>query len=279
MTRTQSKRNRLQRALSGVLMGRLNALAGLWIFAAGPCSDPATATLPLRSEGNDAVVRDMADEAAEVPRSPRPSQQTLTTQTFMNAHFQDTVVMRQAAMAGRLSELRAAASAIAKDDWSPKLRADYAPYLSTVRILAGTAAGAESLQASVFALGKLGDACADCHKKFGGPGSPVAPDPLDEADDISMQRHAAAADELWQGLIGPSDTSWFNGTRDLVEAPALDSDVADIATAARHLKDLAAQGMNVAPPDRARIFSDVLLTCGACHERLGVPVSKGTGMQ
>jgi cytochrome c553 len=89
-----------------------------------------------------------------------------------------------------------------------------------------------------------------------------------------MVAHALATDELWQGLMGPSDARWAAGARTLIDAPALDSDVPDVAAAAHHLRDLAQRGTTVDAAGRARLFGDVLLTCATCHERVGVNVPR-----
>ncbi len=253
----------------------------------GPCSEPATGTLPHGAEvqgkaGNELTRSTSAAVSAPVSEgsaaAARPKQQTPTTRTFMQDHFAESVDMRHAIVAGKLSDLHTAATAVSNDSWTPNLRPDYAPYVSAVQAAARKAASAESLQPAAFALGAIGDACADCHRKFGGPGSPVAPEPL-AAEDQSMVAHARATDALWQGLMGPSEASWTAGARTLLDAPALDSDVPDVAAAARHLRDLAQKGTTVDAAGRARLFGDVLLTCATCHERVGVTFRRPAPMK
>jgi len=109
-----------------------------------------------------------------------------------------------------------------------------------------------------------------CTEEFGGPGSPVAPVPASEGAEPSMVAHAAATDRLWEGLIFPSDTSWSSGMDVLQDAPRLDSDVADVAAAARHLRELARTGRSAGLEQRGAVFAHVLTTCAGCHERLGI---------
>jgi hypothetical protein len=190
----------------------------------------------------------------------------------MLTHYADSVGMRRALVTGKLEDFRSAAAAVAKDEWTPRLRGDYRTQVDAVRALAGSAQKAPSVGSAAGELGKLGEACASCHLKFGGPGSTVAPTPLSEGTDPSMVAHAAATERLWAGLIVPSDTSWSGGMDALLDAPRLDSDVADVAAAAHHLRELARKGRSAAVGERGVIFARVLTTCAGCHERLGVSV-------
>ena len=142
--------------------------------------------------------------------------------------------------------------------------------MQAVRDSARAIQAASSLPGTAAALGKLGEACASCHLKFGGPGSPVAPVPLAEQAEPSMVAHALATDRLWQGLMAPSEQTWSRGARALVEAPALGSDVTEVAAAAEHLRGLAQQAASAGAGERAKIFGNVVATCAACHERLGI---------
>lgn len=260
-------------ALSGVA-GRLQAFAAVWVFAGaiGPCAEKApTGAAPPGAAGALATDREQPAASPETP--PRPIQRTPTTRTYMLTHYADTVGMRRALVAGQLAEFQSAAKAVADDEWTPKLRGDYRPYVDAVRATARSAQAASSSIGGAAKLGKLGEACASCHLKFGGPGSPVAPEQLNEATDPSMLAHAIATDRLWEGLILPSDLSWSSGMQGLMQAPGVDSDVADVAAAARHLRDLARKGVKAEVAQRGQLFGDVLVTCAGCHERVGVSVA------
>jgi cytochrome c556 len=255
--------------------GRLYAGLGIWLFAGliEPCNEPPrsadqTAPAPVAAAPAQTTAKSAEPSAAHAPAAPH--QQTVTTRHYMLTHYTDTVGMRRALVAGKLAGYRAAASAVASDAWTPQLRGDYQPHIDAVRAAAHAGETASSAVAAAAALGKLGEACAACHLKFGGPGSPVAPEQLTEGTDPSMVAHAAATDRLWEGLILPSDSSWSSGMEVLLDAPRLDSDVADVSAAARHLSALARQGKSADVAQRGQIFASVLTTCAGCHERLGV---------
>jgi hypothetical protein len=273
---------------SQLFAGRLHTGAGIWLFAAitGPCADaPKAAPAPQREAASASPssggATPAAGSAVPVPPAasppaaaalPPPPRQTRTTRSYMLTHYADTVGMRRALVRGKLDEFHAAAEAVAKDEWTPRLRGDYRPHLEAVRANAHGAQSAPSVVAGAAALGKLGEACAACHLKVGGPGSPIAPEQLGEAVDPSMAAHAVATDRLWDGLILSSDLSWSSGIDLLLDAPKLDSDVPDVAAAAAHLRELARQGKGARVEQRGQLFANVLTTCAGCHERLGVNV-------
>ncbi|MEO8178906.1 MAG: hypothetical protein ABI895_08745 [Deltaproteobacteria bacterium] len=288
---THTKQPSIERKpLAGVFAGRLNAWAGIWLLAGivGPCREPAPTPEPETPSTGAAVqggsvptastsaasapAASAAAPTARVEPTPPAQQQTPTTRHYMLTHYRESVGMRRALVTGKLEDFRSAADAVAKDEWTPRLRGEYRTHVDAIRALARSAQKAPSVGSAARELGKLGEACAACHLKFGGPGSPVAPTPLSEGADPSMVAHAAATDRLWEGLTFPSDTSWSSGMDVLMDAPKLDSDVLDVAAAAQHLRELARQGRSAGLEQRGAVFASVLTTCAGCHERLGVSV-------
>ncbi|HVZ33028.1 MAG TPA: hypothetical protein VG963_11415 [Polyangiaceae bacterium] len=204
----------------------------------------------------------------------RAQQQTQTTLAFMHGHYDDSVRMRQAIIAGQLETFQRVAARVADDDWTPRLRSGYVPFVTSMREVAGRGKNAASLTSAASLLGQLGNTCAACHEKFGGPSSPIAPTPLQAEADATMVDHAMATDFLWEGLIRPSDSSWSMGAKALVEASTLSSDVAEVAAAGDHLRNLAYQAVVAEPPQRGALLGNILVTCSACHERLGLEPSR-----
>jgi cytochrome c556 len=280
MNRYESPVARASR-ITGALSGKLHMWAGAGMLAGvvGVCQEP-----PPAGSAQQLVSGGAQQAAASAPVTPRlapgaaaaverPRQQTSRTRKYMLSHYADSVRLRMGIVAGDLAVARAAAAAVSEDTWTPRLRTDYQPFVKAVRDAAHAAQQARSLESAARALGDIGEACASCHLKFGGPGSPVAPVQLIEGADPAMVAHALATDQLWDGLISPSDASWLAGMRVLTDTPALGSDVEEVAAAAQHLRALARQGRVAKPAQRSKIFSSVLSTCAACHERLGVQVA------
>src|SRR5690606_16385504 len=143
-----------------------------------------------------------------------------------------------------------------------------------VRSRAADAESARSLPAAARALGALGEVCAACHVASGALQPPLAPEAPSAASDPSMLAHAVASERLWAGLTLPSDESWASGVQLLLDDPGL-APSAEVASAARLLKELARRGARAEPGGRGDVFADVLATCSGCHERLGVVLEGG----
>ena len=188
----------------------------------------------------------------------------------MRGHFAESEAMRRAIVAGDLGGLHDAARSLASDEWTPNLRADWRPHIAAVRAAAQSAHTALSLEEGAAALGQLGQTCATCHQSTGGPRIPSPSPSLDVARDRGMAAHDSATGKLWAGLVAPSDATWIEGSRQMLAAPELDSDVADISALSRRVRDLARRGEVAEAPSRARLFGEVLLTCASCHQRVGV---------
>lgn len=239
--------------------------AGVWLLASswGPCDEAPPAPSP--------VTTDSKTTSAAAPSAPAlPKQQTPTAKAYMREHFAEADVMRRAVVSGNLAALHGAAAGLAGDEWTPHLRADWKPHVGRVRSAAQAATTASTLEAGATALGELGAACAACHQSVGGPAKPSAPPSPPAAMDKSMAAHAVATEQLWTGLAFPSDASWENGARGLIAAPALDSDVPDVAATARHLRGLAERAATAKPEQRPGLYAQVLTTCSSCHQRLKV---------
>jgi hypothetical protein len=242
------------------------AAAWLWASSTGPCMaphEPATLTsAPAAAAPSRHAVALSAAPAA-------PIRQTRTARAYMQTHFAQSEHMRRALIAGDLTALHAAAEGVAKDEWTPNLRADWRPQLAAVRSAAGAAQKALSLEAAAEAFADLGAACSSCHLVTGGPGSPRFPVPL-PGSTASMLAHESATERLWQGVVAPSDAAWLEGAEQLIAAPELNSDVELIASRSRHVRDLAERAKLIAVKERPQLLGELLVTCANCHKQLGV---------
>jgi cytochrome c556 len=232
----------------------------LLVTLLGHCSEPA----PARPEHTTAQQR-----APLVPAEPERKlpQQTQTTRAFMRDHANEAFAMRRAVIAGRFDELHRASAIVASDAWSPQLRPDYLPHVTAVRSAASVALDAQSMPMAGAALGRLGDACATCHREHGGPPQP-APDEITSNGVGTMAIHAAAEQAMWEGLFTPSEASWKRGAERLAAAPELGSDVEDVAALGRNLRDLALGAAAEKP--RGEVYGRLIATCATCHRRLSI---------
>src|SRR5262245_53079650 len=79
--------------------------------------------------------------------------------------------------------------------------------------------------AIALALANTAAVCGQCHAAAGsGPSFPEADDAdaeLGLSDTLGdrMERHAWAANRMWEGLIAPSDSAWRAGSAELASVP------------------------------------------------------------
>lgn len=89
-----------------------------------------------------------------------------------------------------------------------------------------------------------------------------------------MDRHALAAELMWEGLIAPSDSAWQAGATELLQAPvaAPSSQPAlskDVAAGLRGVRQLALRASKASSADeREVVYSELLSACSDCHQRL-----------
>src|SRR5690606_30264912 len=132
-------------------------------------------------------------------------------------------------------------------------------------------------------VGQLGEACASCHLEISGPRIPESSPPM--ADDLKSQMalHAWAAQQMWFGLIAPSDDAWVRGTEAMAGAELtpdelfLDrspsADLLELEDQARQIANEARSVENTDAADgrRGDHYAHLLATCSACHTRVAKP--------
>jgi hypothetical protein len=123
----------------------------------------------------------------------------------------------------------------------------------------------------------MGKSCGDCHRALNrGPQFARANQPVssDQPMTGAMLRHRWAADQMWDGLIGPSDSAWRRGTSALQEEATYTELIRPnvprgdaMRAMAISIRQLGARGQNESDPEqRAILYGRLLTTCTACHE-------------
>ena len=202
--------------------------------------------------------------------------------THMHEHLERITEIKSMIVMGNLDGVREPAAWLADHETAPGLPANFESYVGLMREYAREVNNATDLKTAAIAVSQMAKTCSNCHL-VNGVEIEFGYDQVPEewADTVShMQRHLWAADRLWEGLIGPSDTAWSRGTNMLVDVPLHPEDVAgeDLSDADREVLDylerrihvLAAQGANArTPSDRAEFYGEMLGECAECHVRLG----------
>jgi hypothetical protein len=221
-----------------------------------------------------------ATEEAEPGVPPlRPKDATPTVAAHMEDHFTQANVVRDAVIAGDLDRLRAPARWLAAHELTDTLPENWKPHVAAMQRAAGLAVAAETIGAAAAAAGSMASACGECHAELGGPKfTGTSPEGQESSVVADMKRHLWAADRMWEGLIGPSDTAWQAGVAALADAPLAPEAMADDKTPPKKVFDLAAQAHEIGAKGgtetdrgkRGELYGRYLGTCAACHTELGV---------
>ena len=111
---------------------------------------------------------------------------------------------------GKLDDIREPAIWLADHEAVAGLPENFEPYVGLMRQYAREINNASDLKSAAISVSGMAKTCSNCHLvneieiEFG-----YDQEPAQWSDTVShMQRHQWAADRLWEGLIGPSDTAW-----------------------------------------------------------------------
>jgi hypothetical protein len=207
-------------------------------------------------------------ETISHPRSSRPSRE------LMQDHFTAVVLVRDALIAGNLELAKWNGSFLAQREPDPAV-ASWSMYVDHLRERAAELADAPTLAAAAAASAGLALECGRCHAA--NAATPTFPT-VDRRIAASgtrphMLRHQWAAEQMWDGMIGPSEARWNDGVAELAEAPLGQDEIFANATAAPAIAELAAdvhalgeEGRGAKTwDDRAAVYGRLLATCAACH--------------
>lgn len=189
-----------------------------------------------------------------------------------HSHFAAASDLQVAIADGRLVDARDAARSLASEEVSDPR---WQPHMPQLRAAATSIAEAGDLAAAGRQLGKLGAACGTCHAALAADvGLTSEPLPRDDGSLASqMRRHAWAAGQLWEGLVGPSDASWRAGAQELATArldlveTVHEKPNAEVFELAEELRGDAARAAETSDREaRAAVYADMMTACVGCHQ-------------
>ena len=197
----------------------------------------------------------------------------------MHEHLTRISMVKSAIIAGKLEDVREPATWLAEHETVADLPKEFEYYVTQMRSHARQVIEAQDLAAAAGAVSNIAKTCGNCHLanhvflEFG-----YDDKPREGLDDIvsHMQRHQWAADRLWEGLIGPSDSAWNRGTDMLIDAPLRPSHVTataahngEIKKIVRRIHALGGIGTETKTPDaRSELYAEILGLCASCHALL-----------
>jgi hypothetical protein len=239
---------------------RLACVLGPAVVAAALALALASCQIEARDTAPAASNSSLADEVVAASRR-------------MHQRFTAAQRLELAVVHSDLDGAHADARELAEID-EPGVLAPWQPYFASLRDAARQVELAPGIVGAARLTATLGRRCASCHEAIAARVAfPAEPAPAgDPKLVIQMLGHQWAAEQMWQGLIGPSDARWLAGARALTGAPLhivaqavtprseLDiDDVARIRLYARRAEAAASQDA------RADLFGAMLATCAHCH--------------
>jgi cytochrome c553 len=202
----------------------------------------------------------------------------------MQATFWLAVEARNAIISGDLEAAKRAALTLEQHDYSGTLPESWKHWVKQMQKEAGNIAAAGTLSEAAQAVAALSLTCGDCHaqKQQGPDRGREQPMPWRDPPDTvhgRMARHEVGVDQLWSGLVIPSEDSWRAGSVTFTRAPLtrpeqdgtpMDPELARRTEEVRAMAQRARAAKSHA--ERAQVYGELLSTCGACHRYADVAI-------
>ncbi len=216
---------------------------------------------------------------SSAPPAPAPAAPAAVDRADMRAHFARATAARDALLAGDVEAAKQHARWLADHGADEGAEVRGPVHFERMKAAAQAVAAAHTLGAASTALADLASACGACHQgadaRFEAP-QPLLP-PMDDALRAHMARHAWAVEQMWAGLVTPSEAAWARGAQSLAEAPlhaidfALEGVDAKLVPRATTLHGLAASAAAAPAAERGAHFARIIATCGGCHRYRETP--------
>jgi hypothetical protein len=198
---------------------------------------------------------------------------------YMKEHFTQVAVVRDAVIRDDPQAAQAAANWIVEHQEVQGLPGDWRPYVEHLTQAAQAALNATSVDQAGQAVGTMGRDCGECHMavRAGLTAPPVGPTPTDMSTvPAHMKRHQWAIEQMWIGLVYPSEEAWRRGAdglafaalrpEELARDQAADKAVGALAIKVHTLggEGAAAEGLAA----RGDVYGRLIATCQECHRRV-----------
>jgi hypothetical protein len=197
-----------------------------------------------------------------------------STLVEMRHHFLQITRMHEALLRGELGAIVAPAKELERVPTPAGLAEKGAPYLAMIRRLAAQGATAPNLRTAATATVNMLLQCSGCHQAVGVYPAPSVILRPDVGGPVGhMLEHQRAVDEMLQGLIIPSGSSWRSGAQRLKVATLRRRDyppdpkmTREVWKAEEAVHALAGRATSVVSSTaRAGVYADLITTCASCH--------------
>jgi hypothetical protein len=216
-------------------------------------------------------------EAANPWPTPRLSERT-DRKVHMGYTFWDAVDARDALLDADLERAQAFARALRDRDYGDTLPQDWKPFIGDMRMHADQLAMAPDLETAAKELAMISLSCGNCHWVADHGPKPlpdarvIEPRKDEELLEQRMLRHAIGSEQMWEGLMIPSDHAWHDGTTVFTRAPLeppRDKGVAVDTEMQARIEELRglARSARVARShkERAELYGQMVARCASCH--------------
>ncbi|MCA9619725.1 MAG: hypothetical protein KC731_11950 [Myxococcales bacterium] len=195
---------------------------------------------------------------------------------LMRSHFEETVAIRHAVIAGDIRHAIKPAAALADLkglETLPKLWQD-----GVQRLTAASRRISESadLQEVAAATADIARACGACHASVSGPKAKLTdPPPAGTTMKERMARHHWGTQRMWEGLFVPSEEAWKAGV-DALGADVFPKNevskggVHAVSAASRFISLVDKAKTAKTSQQRGDVYAQVLSTCAPCHSAMGI---------
>lgn len=205
------------------------------------------------------------------PDAPAPSEASL--EFTMEQHFDEVSEIKNALISGELDTVHEVAERLVARQSELEVPLAWRPHTTDLLQAAQAVVDAPDLATAASRSARVASRCGACHVAL--DATPTFPEALEPPEDDSvraqMERHRWATDRLWEGIVGPSEVAWIQGSEMFPRVPgcgttfegdsetfqALCTKVVALGGRARHASHA---------QDRVRLYGEILGTCAACHQ-------------
>lgn len=236
------------------------------VVAAGCASEPASepaarSASPATSAGEETETAKAAFDRAH----------------HMQASLWLAISTRDALIEGDFEDAKTTARALATHDYAGTIPDPWKHWIGEVQKHAGEITVAKGIDDASQSLAALALACGNCHYHHGAGPAVATPPSVEWKDgpdtiDERMIRHADGIQEMWLGLVEPSDDAWRAGTITITRAPLTPPTTEDgsvdarAASAIERVRGLAKRARTATTyAERGMIYGELIATCGHCH--------------
>ncbi len=152
--------------------------------------------------------------------------------------------------------------------------AGWKPFVERTIASAEMMEASDNIEMAAHIAGTMAGTCGACHEEQGL--EVLQEDGTSPSEDDFMRRHRWASEQLWNGIIGPSDSAWQAGAAVLRDSKFTAAEVEDYIVTTPEIEELIAKMQasseeaqsTVKPEERQRLYGNLLAGCALCHSKM-----------